>query len=90
MTATVLQPHDVARANALAMEIGETFHRERLRRGETLKAIALRLGMSRRSSDNIINFERGAVTGVRLDTIVRYLALYGYTLAVVPIEEPRR
>jgi len=83
MTATLLDPRDITRANALAIEIGATFHRERLAHGDRLRDIAERLGMSLRSSDNIIKFERGAVTGVRLDTAVRYLGLYGYTLAIV-------
>lgn len=85
MTATMVQPADVARANALAMEIGATFQRERQRRRERILDVAIRLGMSPHSSANIINFEQGAVTGVRLDTILRYLGPYGFTLAVVPL-----
>jgi len=85
MTATMLQPEDIARANRLAMMIGATFQRERKRRHERLLDVARRLGMSPRSSDNIIKFEQGAVTGVRLDTIVRYLGLYGLTITIVPL-----
>jgi transcriptional regulator with XRE-family HTH domain len=83
MTATMLQPEDVARANALAIEIGDTFHRARRARGHTIRDVALRLGMSPRSQNNIVQFEQGAVTGVGLDTALRYLALYGYRLAIV-------
>ena len=83
MTATVIHPDDIAHANRLALAIGTTFRRERHAHGHTIRDVALRLGMSPRSQNNICQFEQGAVTAVQLDTIVRYLALYGYTLAVV-------
>lgn len=86
MTAPRLLPHVRGRADALLREIGSTFRRARKARGDKQGDLAAYFGMRRRSTDNISRFERGR-TGARVDTAVRYLNLYGYTLRVARLKE---
>lgn len=85
MTATMLSPDDIDRAQELQREIGDTFRRARDARGETLSSISYRIGLTSSSTENLARFERG--TDAKLGTIIRNLGAVGYTLAVVPIVE---
>lgn len=85
MTAPRMTLRQEGRARLLAREIGAAFRAERLARRDRVRDIGQYLGL-RGDNGNVARFERHATPNMTLSIAVRYLAIYGLTLAVVPVE----
>lgn len=83
MSAVVLSTTDREEARRAAWMIGAAFRRARRAADDGQKQVAARFGIR---TDNVARFELGYQENVKLGTVVRFLRLYGLTLAVVPID----